>query len=224
MHNKEWLEVVDEDEAEEYQDAVALNNAMASLHQQPLDASALDDAGLDDDAGELDDSYDAAALAGAREYGDIAASNYGVGVDPADNYGAGLGAGLGAYAGLAPADDSLQSGMYGGASYYGGAMRGAASPGGESADNSGDYGEHGLGGYDAASAPSGYGLRGYNGGYNDTGFEADGDYGEDDRRALRGGRSYGGEPDDDSSGYGGDYGGGYGDYGDRGIRSRYANA
>ena len=30
MHNKEWLEVVDEDEAEEYQDAVALNNAMGA--------------------------------------------------------------------------------------------------------------------------------------------------------------------------------------------------
>ena len=52
MHNKEWLEVVDEDEAEEYQDAVALNNAMASLHMnQPLDAAALDDAGYADEAG-----------------------------------------------------------------------------------------------------------------------------------------------------------------------------
>jgi hypothetical protein len=42
-HNQEWLDVVDEDEAEEYQDAVALNSAMQSLHlQQPLDASQLD--------------------------------------------------------------------------------------------------------------------------------------------------------------------------------------
>ena len=32
MHNKEWLEAVDEDEAEEYQDAVALNNAMSSFN------------------------------------------------------------------------------------------------------------------------------------------------------------------------------------------------
>ena len=57
MHNKEWLEVVDEDEAEEYQDAVALNNAMASLHQQPLDASALQDAGGLGEEDDLEDSY-----------------------------------------------------------------------------------------------------------------------------------------------------------------------
>lgn len=64
MHNKEWLEVVDEDEAEEYQDAVALNNAMASLHMnQPLDAAALDD------GHDLDDR-------GAGEYGGTA--NYGI--------------------------------------------------------------------------------------------------------------------------------------------------
>jgi hypothetical protein len=38
------MQVVDEDEAEEYRDAVALNNAMASLHMnQPLDAPAVDD-------------------------------------------------------------------------------------------------------------------------------------------------------------------------------------
>jgi len=49
MYNKEWLEVVDEDEAEEYRDAVALNNAMASLHMnQPLDVAALDDAHYDE--------------------------------------------------------------------------------------------------------------------------------------------------------------------------------
>ena len=46
MHNKEWLEVIDEDEAEEYEDAVALNNAMSHLQlNQPLDASQLDDDG-----------------------------------------------------------------------------------------------------------------------------------------------------------------------------------
>ena len=51
MHNREWLEVVDEDEAEEYNDAVALNDAMNSIHDEgplspggmPLDASQLDD-------------------------------------------------------------------------------------------------------------------------------------------------------------------------------------
>jgi len=43
------VQVVDEDEAEEYRDAVALNNAMATLHMnQPLDAAALDDAHYDD--------------------------------------------------------------------------------------------------------------------------------------------------------------------------------
>ena len=120
MHNKEWLEVVDEDEAEEYQDAVALNNAMASLHQQPLDASALDDAGLDDPAGELDDSYDVAPTPGTCDYGDMAAGAYGT----AAGYGAGVyGVGGNAYganddydAGLAARADD----MYGGGStYYG---------------------------------------------------------------------------------------------------------
>ena len=89
MHNKEWLEVVDEDEAEEYQDAVALNNAMASLHhQQPLDASALDD------AGDLDDSYDVAATPGTCDYSDVAGGAYaaataGYGAD--DHYGGSYG-------------------------------------------------------------------------------------------------------------------------------------
>ena len=46
MHNQEWLEVVDEDEAEEYQDAVALNSAMAlrvqhAIHQQLIRAQAV---------------------------------------------------------------------------------------------------------------------------------------------------------------------------------------
>ncbi|EOD34835.1 hypothetical protein EMIHUDRAFT_228100 [Emiliania huxleyi CCMP1516] len=41
-HNHEWLAVVDEDEAEEYQDALALNNAVKSLRENaPLDASLL---------------------------------------------------------------------------------------------------------------------------------------------------------------------------------------
>jgi len=43
MHNHEWLEVVDEDEAEEYQDALALSNAVHSLHVDgPLDAAHLE--------------------------------------------------------------------------------------------------------------------------------------------------------------------------------------
>ena len=91
-------------EAEEYQDAVALNNAMASLHMnQPLDAAALDDAGYADEAGYggaygdpgLDgadfgaggDGYGAEAM-GTRGY-----SAYG-GADP---YGSEYGAGLEAY-------------------------------------------------------------------------------------------------------------------------------
>jgi len=96
MHNKEWLEVVDEDEAEEYQDAVALNNAMASLHMnQPLDAAALDDAGYGDEG-----------------YG----APYGSGLDSAD-YGTG---GIG-YAGVPAAAAGLGGyGSYGGDDPYGG--------------------------------------------------------------------------------------------------------
>ena len=105
MHNKEWLEVVDEDEAEEYQDAVALNNAMASLHMnQPLDAAALDDAGYADEAG-YGGAYGDSGLDGA----DFGAGGDGYGADAAgarggysayggaDPYGSEYGAGLEAY-------------------------------------------------------------------------------------------------------------------------------
>ena len=44
--NPDPNQVIDEDEAEEYEDAVALNNAMSHLQlNQPLDASQLDDDG-----------------------------------------------------------------------------------------------------------------------------------------------------------------------------------
>jgi len=74
MHNKEWLDAVDEDEVEEYQDALALNSAMTNLQvgqgsevcsesyeehgdsaprlRQPLDASQLEDE-YDDEYGEM---------------------------------------------------------------------------------------------------------------------------------------------------------------------------
>jgi len=46
MHNHQWLELVDEDEAEEYHDALALNNALQL--NAPLDASQLGDEYLAD--------------------------------------------------------------------------------------------------------------------------------------------------------------------------------
>ena len=71
MHNKEWLEVIDEDEAEEYEDAVALNNAMSHLQlNQPLDASQLE---LDDDGMEppspAEDSFEEQGY-GEQGYGE----------------------------------------------------------------------------------------------------------------------------------------------------------
>ena len=75
MHNKEWLEVIDEDEAEEYEDAVALNNAMSSLQfNQPLDASQLDEDGYDgmDPPSPAEDSMDS-----------MGAGGYGYGAHPA---------------------------------------------------------------------------------------------------------------------------------------------
>ena len=42
-HNREWLEIVDEDEAEEYEDALALSEAVGSLRiNAPLDAAQLE--------------------------------------------------------------------------------------------------------------------------------------------------------------------------------------
>ena len=183
MHNKEWLEVVDEDEAEEYQDAVALNNAMASLHNQPLDAGALE--GGEDDgayAAEMPIGYGTGAgLYGG--YGDGGAIDLGepddggpyggpgvVGgsyMDAARVYGAYGGGGYGAEYG-----DELADGYDGGAPAYAGSGRqqqqqqqyadgeygfdDLASPG---ADSAGDYDS--MAGLRAAGGGYGGGRAGY---------------------------------------------------------------
>jgi len=87
MHNSQWLELVDEDEAEEYQDALALNNAMQSLHlQAPLDASQLDGDDYEDGAPyspnteELEQAHVAMDQAHMAAY--ASAAGYEVGHDP----------------------------------------------------------------------------------------------------------------------------------------------
>ena len=250
MHNKEWLEVVDEDEAEEYQDAVALNNAMASLHMnQPLDAAALDDTG-----------FDAAGYGGADGYG-----GYGYGDDPAGSIG-----GNGVPGSYADESDYANYGvgdaaaLYGGARGYGGydgygdSYADLASPGADSgcgdsnlahetaalnnamaslrqgldegAGHGGGYGEGGVN-YGYAPAPAHAGT-GYGGGYEDSVYGAGRrgmGYGDDDLDYTRGSGGYGG----------GDHGGGRrsalstsydegfdrdddsGDYGQYGARGAY---
>ena len=86
MHNKEWLEVIDEDEAEEYEDAVALNNAMSTMQINSPNAM--------HDVGEIDDGYDGG---GGYDYG-------GGEYSPGDGGGGGYG-----YSddGGSPGDDSL---------------------------------------------------------------------------------------------------------------------
>ena len=221
MHNKEWLEVIDEDEAEEYEDAVALNNAMSTLqYNQPLDASQLGDD--DDDMMEppspTEESLEAMAAAGYDPYGG------GGGAPPyGANYGAAQPYGADAYDEAAAYDqpgapygaEAMMGGDYGG---YGDAD--------EVGGGYGGYGEAdevpaGYGGYgDADEVPGGYG------GYGDAdqvpgGYQiGDGDYG-----------GYGdADPvaDDDALQYGqsqyGGYGGHrqqYGEYGEGAIDDEF---
>ena len=155
MHNHQWLELVDEDEAEEYQDAVALNNAMQSLHlNAPLDASQLepDDYSFEPPSPltplEGDSLGDASpAMLAAAQYS--AALN--------DSYAAG------GYGGYSPEQDE-----------YGGAGYGFASPAGFVPPSDGNYGaeQYMCGGVGAESqAQMGYGAGAYGGqlsyGYDD---------------------------------------------------------
>jgi len=212
MHNKEWLEVVDEDEAEEYQDAVALNNAMASLHQQPLDASALDDAGLDDDGGELEDSYNVPTTPGTYDYADVAGYGGGGmgmgGVGVGDPYGAsddvsagladnGRAAGLGGSFG---ADDRYGGGAsraygaygnepygnepYGNEPYYGaaGAYDDMASPGGDSGYDGGGRYQHDDLRHEAAALDNAMASLRTAEGYDEPDGENSGDFSADDER------------------------------------------
>ena len=101
MHNKEWLEVIDEDEAEEYEDAVALNNAMSTMQINSPNAM--------HDVGEIDDGYDGG---GGYDYG-------GGEYSPGDGGGGGYG-----YSddGGSPGDDSLGDYARGPADYGGGGV------------------------------------------------------------------------------------------------------
>jgi len=162
LHNQQWLELVDEDEAEEYQDALALNNAMQSLHlQAPLDASQLEG----DDYGEgtplspgsdslehanymagYEHAYDHAAAYAERDAAGYAEPGYAPG-----------------YAEYAPA--YAEHGMYEQAAYE----QGAYEQGGY---EQGGYEQPGIAGYGGAlgyGIDSRYGL--------DAGY-ADGDYDE----------------------------------------------
>jgi len=193
MHNKEWLEVVDEDEAEEYQDAVALNNAMASLHMnQPLDAAALDDAGYGEDG-----------------YGD---DEYGVGLDAAD-YGTG---GVGYPGGYDPNADGYDAYAVGGPASYGRDAYGLDAYGRDGYDlNDPAAGVEPSLAHEAAAlnnAMASYGA--HDDGYGD---QDDGYGGVDDgyggRRDYDDG--YGGDQLRDDDGFGG--GGGYGIGAGRGV-------
>ena len=237
MHNKEWLEVVDEDEAEEYQDAVALNNAMASLHQQPLDASALQDAGGLGEEDDLEDSYDVPQTPGTYEsYGDVAAGGYASGIT---GVGGGMGAatyGGGGYGGVGDpygASDDYNSGLSAGNRQLAGSPAFADEmypeddedemPGGNmwnrpSGGGGGAYGAGGRGGYgdrDAMIRDGGYSTGGgRDGGYDDmespggdSAYDGQGDGGPQYGDYGRDDGGYGGGG---GGGYGGDAGGGYG--------------
>ena len=182
MHNKEWLEVVDEDEAEEYQDAVALNNAMASLHSQPLDAGALDGADDADDIGgyapEMPIGYGTGAgLYGG--YGDGGAIDLGEPDDAGPYGGPGVVGGYGGRnAGADPYADSVGGYGYGGSAY--GSAGYAGAPTDEYSGRYGTYADEATDDYASAPAYSGYGNSMGGGRQQQMASFADGEYGFDD--------------------------------------------